>query len=358
MRVFVAGAAGAIGRQLVPMLIGAGHEVTGTTRSAERAASLRSQGAFAVVLDVMDADALKVAVVDARPHVVVHQLTDLAAGFGAEQLRANARLRRVGTRNLMDATLAAGAARMVAQSGAWLYAPGPEPHGEGDPLIDPTTVPDHPVLPGIIELERIVTSTPGVDGLVLRYGFLFGPGRREPTRVMARRSMSWRRRMPPRELSTADCPGSTTSLTTVDRSTTPAHGRSWAGGPAGGREDDLVHFGNAIPSRRVVPLDRQGTLCASVGPGAEPEPQEGPHARPSPRDRGNACPAVQRPHRWYHSCQVRSPDHSRHVAPTDRASGPVGAALQHSSSGATAVSRSRCRPRNCVPDTPTRCGSS
>jgi len=76
----------------------------------------------------------------------------------------------------MDATLAAGAARMVAQSGAWLYAPGPEPHGEGDPLIDPTTVPDHPVLPGIIELERIVTSTPGVDGLVLRYGFLFGPG--------------------------------------------------------------------------------------------------------------------------------------------------------------------------------------
>lgn len=176
MRVFVAGAAGAIGRQLVPMLIEAGHEVTGTTRSAERAAWLRTQGAHEVVLDVMDADALKAAVVDARPRVVVHQLTDLAAGFGAEQLRVNARLRQVGTRNLMDATLAAGTSRMIAQSGAWLYAPGPEPHEERDALLDPTVFPDHPVLPGIIELERIVTSTPGVEGVVLRYGFLYGPG--------------------------------------------------------------------------------------------------------------------------------------------------------------------------------------
>ena len=176
MRIFVAGAAGAIGRQLVPMLIEAGHVVTGTTRSAERATSLREQGAHAMVVDVFDADALGAAVVEARPQVVIHQLTDLAAGFGPEQLRANARLRQVGTRNLMDATVAAGASRMVAQSGAWLYAQGPEPHGERDPLLDPTTVPDHPVLPGIIELERIVTSTPGVDGLVLRYGFLYGPG--------------------------------------------------------------------------------------------------------------------------------------------------------------------------------------
>ena len=176
MRVFVAGAAGAIGRQLVPMLIEAGHIVSGTTRSAERATSLREQGAHAVVVDVFDADALRAAVVESRPQVVVHQLTDLAAGFGAEQLRANARLRQVGTRNLMDATLSAEASRMVAQSGAWLYAPGPEPHEETDPLLDTTVVPDHPVLPGIVELERIVTSTPGVDGLVLRYGFLFGPG--------------------------------------------------------------------------------------------------------------------------------------------------------------------------------------
>ncbi len=151
MRVFVAGAAGAIGRQLVPMLIEAGHVVTGTTRSAGRAAWLRSQSAVAVVVDVVDPDALKAAVLDAAPQVVIHQLTDLAAGFGVEQLRANARLRQVATRNLMDAAVEAGVSRMVAQSGAWLYAPGPEPHVERDPLLDPTTVPDHPVLPGIIE---------------------------------------------------------------------------------------------------------------------------------------------------------------------------------------------------------------
>ena len=175
MRIFVAGAAGAIGRQLVPMLIEAGHVVTGTTRSAERAVWLRSIGAQAVVVDALDADALKAAVVGARPQVVIHQLTDLAAGFGVDQLRANARLRQVGTRNLMDATLAAGASRMIAQSAAWLYAPGPEPHEERDPLLDPASVPDHPVLPGVIALERIVTSTPGVDGLVLRYGLLYGP---------------------------------------------------------------------------------------------------------------------------------------------------------------------------------------
>ena len=176
MRVFVAGAAGAIGRQLVPMLIEADYVVTGTTRSAERAAWLRARGAHPVVVDGLDADALMAAVVDARPDVVIHQLTDLAAGFGVEQLRANARLRQVGTRNLMNAARAAGTSRMVAQSGAWLYAPGAEPHEERDPLLDPADVPDHPVLPGIIELERIVTSTPGVDGLVLRYGFIYGPG--------------------------------------------------------------------------------------------------------------------------------------------------------------------------------------
>ena len=232
MRVFVAGAAGAIGRQLVPMLIEAGHVVTGTTRSAERAAWLRSQGAHAVVVDVLDADALRAAVVDARPHVVVHQLTDLAAGFGVEQLRANARLRQVGTRNLMDATLAAGASRMVAQSGAWLYALGPEPHDERDPLLDPADVPDHAVLPGIIELERIVTSTPGVDGLVLRYGFLYGPGTDRMDPVTTPRSMSSRPRTRPRERSTADRPGSTTSSTMADRSATLAHARNWAGSPA------------------------------------------------------------------------------------------------------------------------------
>lgn len=176
MRIFVAGGAGAIGRQLVPMLIADGHRVTGTTRSDDRASWLRSVGAEATIVDVFDADGLQRAVVAARPEVVVHQLTDLAGGFGPDDLRANSRLRQVGTRNLVDATIVAGADRLVAQSGAWLYSPGPLPHTESDLLPDPVDVPEDLVLPGIIELERLVTQTPGFEGIVLRYGFLYGPG--------------------------------------------------------------------------------------------------------------------------------------------------------------------------------------
>lgn len=176
MRIFVAGAGGAIGRCLVPMLVDAGHQVTGTTRAEDRAGWLRSIGAEPSIVDAYDAGALLSAVVAARPEIVIHQLTDLAAGFGAEQLRANTRLRKVGTRNLVDATLAARAGRLVAQSGGWLYAPGGLPHTETDPLKDPVDAPDDLVLDGIIDLERLVTRTAGFDGIVLRYGFLYGPG--------------------------------------------------------------------------------------------------------------------------------------------------------------------------------------
>ena len=97
IRIFVAGAAGAIGRQLVPMLVGDGHAVTGTTRSAERARWLESVGARAAVLDAYDADAVRAAVLAADAEVVIHQLTDLALGFGPEELAKNSRLREVGT---------------------------------------------------------------------------------------------------------------------------------------------------------------------------------------------------------------------------------------------------------------------
>lgn len=180
MRIFVAGATGAIGRQLIPILVQDGHSVTGATRSEERAAWLRGAGAEAAVVDVFDAAELQRAVLAARPEVVIHQLTDLAAGFQTEQLRANARLRQVGTRNLMDAAVAAGARRMVAQSVAWVYAPGPEPHVESDPLRALREA--DAVLPGVLELERIVTTTPAIEGLVLRYGFFYGPGTADATR--------------------------------------------------------------------------------------------------------------------------------------------------------------------------------
>jgi nucleoside-diphosphate-sugar epimerase len=174
MRVFLAGAAGAIGRQLVPMLVSAGHHVIGTTRDAARADWLRSAGAEPVLLDALDSQAVRNALAAAQPQAVIHQLTDLAAGFAPEQLRATARLREVGTRNLVEAMPSAGVHRLVAQSGAWLYADGPLPHSERDPLRDGG--PDDPVMRGIAELERLTLATPSIDGLVMRYGFLYGPG--------------------------------------------------------------------------------------------------------------------------------------------------------------------------------------
>src|SRR6516165_10289837 len=138
MKIFLAGAAGAVGKRLVPLLLDAGHHVVGTTRSPTKADALRAVGVEPVVVDVFDVPALSRAVFTARPDVLVHQLTDLPAGLDparmAEGTRRNARMRREGTRNLVAGALAAGAHRLVAQSIAWMYAPGPEPHREEDPL--------------------------------------------------------------------------------------------------------------------------------------------------------------------------------------------------------------------------------
>jgi nucleoside-diphosphate-sugar epimerase len=176
VHIFLAGATGAIGRFLTPMLVAAGHTVHGTTRRPDRASWLRSVGAEPVVLDAGDRAAVERAIVAIRPDAILHQLTDLAAGFGPDALQANARLRQVATLNLVDAALAAGTRLIVAQSGAWAYAEGPLPHTEDDPLRDPATHPDDLTLPGILELERLVLGTAGLDGVVLRYGFFYGPG--------------------------------------------------------------------------------------------------------------------------------------------------------------------------------------
>ncbi|MGE5525595.1 MAG: NAD-dependent epimerase/dehydratase family protein, partial [Rhodospirillaceae bacterium] len=139
--VFLAGATGAVGRRLVTVLTRAGYTVHGTTRSAAKAVALARAGAVPVVLDVYDQAALAAAVARARPHAVMHQLTDLPPGLDArlmaEALPRNARLRREATRYLADAARHAGARMFIAQSLGWVYAPGPEPHVEDDPL-DPT----------------------------------------------------------------------------------------------------------------------------------------------------------------------------------------------------------------------------
>ena len=176
---FLAGATGVIGRQLLPLLIDRGWHVFGTTRRSDRAAALRAAGAIPVIVDVFDREALLEAVRDASPTVVVHQLTDLPPALAPAEMEAastrNARLRDEGTRNLVDAAVSAGATRLVAQSIAFAYAEGPLPYRESDPLdID---APGRPGVSarGVAALERAVLNA-DLIGIVLRFGRLYGPG--------------------------------------------------------------------------------------------------------------------------------------------------------------------------------------
>ena len=155
MRIYLAGATGVIGTRLLPLLIEAGHEVAGMTRSATKVDQVRSAGAEPVVCDVYDLDALTAAVVAFRPDLVMHQLTDLPddAALLPELAGANARIRSEGTRNLIAAAQAAGAKRFVAQSIAW-----EPPAGRG------AVIHEH---------EAAVLD---IGGVVVKYGQFYGPG--------------------------------------------------------------------------------------------------------------------------------------------------------------------------------------
>ena len=179
MRIYLAGATGAIGNRLVPLLRDAGYDVVGTSRSAAKADALRAEGVEPVVVDVFDGAALSRAVSVARPDVVMHQLTDLPPGLDPSRMeegtRRNARMREEGTRNLVAATLASGARRLVAQSIAWMYAPGPEPHFEEDPLNVGAQGSRGITVAGVMVLEQLMLSSAPIEGVVLRYGLLYGP---------------------------------------------------------------------------------------------------------------------------------------------------------------------------------------
>jgi nucleoside-diphosphate-sugar epimerase len=176
---FLAGATGAIGRRLAPLLLAEGWRVVGTTRSAEKAPQLRQMGFEPVVVDVFDAAALRKAVAEARPEVVMHQLTDLPLALEASKMEAalvrNARLREQGTRNLVAAAIEGGARRLVAQSIAFIYAEGSLPHREEDPLLPDTHPAYGETARAVGSLERQVTRAP-LEGVVLRYGLFYGPG--------------------------------------------------------------------------------------------------------------------------------------------------------------------------------------
>jgi nucleoside-diphosphate-sugar epimerase len=179
-RVFLAGATGAIGKRLIPLLLQGGAVVFGTTRAAARASELRSRGVEPVVVDVFDAPALTRAMVEVAPEIVVHQFTDLALIHDrsrlVEALTRNARLRTEGTHNLVAAALEAGARRLIAQSIAWVYAPGPEPHAEADPLDLGAGGTAAITVQGVVALEQAVLTALQLEGIVLRYGWLYGPG--------------------------------------------------------------------------------------------------------------------------------------------------------------------------------------
>jgi nucleoside-diphosphate-sugar epimerase len=182
MRIFIAGATGALGRQLVPRLAERGHDVTGMTRTPSKQDLLRQLGARPVVADALDPESVALAVAEAEPEVVVHQLTAIPTQldlrhFEREFAQTN-RLRTEGTDHLLAAARAVGARRFVAQS----YAPlifarvGAPVKSEEDPLDEHPPKQTRSGLAAIRHLERAVTGADWIDGVVLRYGGFYGPG--------------------------------------------------------------------------------------------------------------------------------------------------------------------------------------
>jgi 2-alkyl-3-oxoalkanoate reductase len=158
------------------MLREAGHEVTGSTRKEDSASLIRDLGGEPAIVDMFDADAVKQAVAAAQPEVVIHQLTSIPRAMNPkrilEEFETNNRLRREGTRNLVEGAKAAGARRIVAQSFGQAYAPGSGLRVETDPLA----VEQGDIVRAIADLEQTVTEADGIEGLALRYGFFYGPG--------------------------------------------------------------------------------------------------------------------------------------------------------------------------------------
>lgn len=180
MRVFLAGASGVIGRPLVRLLVEVGHEVTGLTRG-RGVDAIRAAGAAAVTGDALDRAALGTLVAAAKPEVVINQLTAIPARINPRTIgtafRMTNRLRDEGTRNLIEAAIAAGARRVVSQSVAFAYAAaGGDLAVESDPLFEHAPPAFRPVVQAVQACERRTLGTPDIDGVVLRFGYLYGPG--------------------------------------------------------------------------------------------------------------------------------------------------------------------------------------
>jgi 2-alkyl-3-oxoalkanoate reductase len=181
MRVFVAGATGAIGRRLVGQLVEAGHQVTAITRSKEKLGMLSDLGAEAVSCDVFDAGRLGSVVARAEPDAVINQLTDLPQSLNPRKLKeyyaANNRVRREGAMNLLDAARGAGVRRFLVQGAAYWYTQtGGGVKTEDAPLYLDAPAPIGPAVETMKSVEDMVHSADGMEGIVLRYGMFYGPG--------------------------------------------------------------------------------------------------------------------------------------------------------------------------------------
>lgn len=180
MKVLLAGATGAIGTPLIGKLLTAGHAVFGMTQSSERAADLNAKGAEAVVADVVDAASVLDAISRLRPEAIINELTALPKHYTPEEMKAAAprdtEVRMKGNANLLAAARAANCRRYILQSAAYWYAPGSKPADENWPFAFDAT-------PGIAagcrryaELEASILKQPEMEGVMMRYGFFYGPG--------------------------------------------------------------------------------------------------------------------------------------------------------------------------------------
>jgi nucleoside-diphosphate-sugar epimerase len=181
MKIFMAGASGAIGSQLVPQLVARGHEVVGTTRSAAKTGALRALGAEPVIVDALDPDSVADVVAKAEPEVIVHQLTALTGPVSRRNVKravaATNRLRTEGTDYLLAAARAVGVRKFVAQSNfAWMERTG-GPVADENGRIEPNPPADaESLVAGLRHVEDAVTGITWADGIALRYGVFYGPG--------------------------------------------------------------------------------------------------------------------------------------------------------------------------------------
>jgi 2-alkyl-3-oxoalkanoate reductase len=181
MRILLAGASGVVGRLLTPRLVRDGHEVVGMTRTPAKAEAIREWGAEPAVCDVLDRERTHEVVTKARPEVVIQHLTDLPLDLNPRNLKkayeANDRLRLDGVPNLVAAAEATGARRYIAQNVCFTYAPvGDRIKDEDAPLMTNAPPPFDRSARAYVSMEERILGAKGMDGLVLRFGFWYGPG--------------------------------------------------------------------------------------------------------------------------------------------------------------------------------------